>query len=132
MDLDVAFKVRENQQEIELLSKRQKIESEKRKVSATEKGDEENEDAQEEIVRKLELSKIKKSHNLEKDFQPDELPRNITNNTGDIFQSRGLKLSKISGFKAQGETEKTTTKDNIRLAQDIKNLSKFSQLDLEA
>lgn len=127
MDLDVAFKVRENQQEIELLSRRQKLEqSEKRKVPANEKGDEENDDAQEELVRKLELSKIKKSQNFEKNLQADDLPRNITNNTGDIFQSRGLKLSRISGFKAQGETEKAATKDDIRLAQDIKNLSKFS------
>jgi len=55
MDLDVAFKVRENQQEIDQLTKRQKIESERQKTSTAEDGDEER-DGTQEMFRKLELS----------------------------------------------------------------------------
>ena len=130
MDLDVAFKIRENQQEIDQLTKRQKIESEKRKTSTAEDGDEER-DGTQEMLRKLELSQLKKSQITEPTIQSqsEAFPKSMNNNTSDIFHSRGLKMSRISGYK--GETEKTATKENIRLAQDIKNLSKFNPTDIE-
>ena len=58
MDLDVAFKLRENQLHIDELSRGQRLESEKAKADAILEDEQDN---AQDLVRKLELSKVKQS-----------------------------------------------------------------------